>query len=80
MYSRFLNEAAAVTGNGELGQIAPLLNESGILFSDIGRLFFDAETATDIDEKLHLASERFEAIADEELEAFTRLAELGCSR
>jgi hypothetical protein len=80
IYSRFLNEAAAVTGNGELGEIAPLLNESGMLFSDIGRLFVDAETATDIDEKLQLASERFEAIADKELEAFTRLAELSCSR
>lgn len=79
MYARFLNEAATLTESRELGEIAPLLNESGTLFSDIGRLFVDAETATDIDEKLRLASERFAAIADNELEAFTRLAEISSS-
>jgi len=76
MYARFLNEAAALTGSGELAEIAPLLDESGALFSDVGRLFIDAETATDIDEKLRLASEKLEAIADKELEAFQRLAEI----
>jgi hypothetical protein len=76
MYARFLNEAAALTGSGELAEIAPLLDESGTLFSDVGRLFIDAETATDIDEKLRLASEKLEAIADNELEAFQRLAEI----
>jgi hypothetical protein len=76
MYARFLNEAAALTRSRELAEIAPLLNESGTLFSDVGRLFIDAETATDIDEKLRIASERLEAIADNELEAFQRLAEI----
>jgi hypothetical protein len=28
MSARFLNEAAAVTGSSELGEIAPLMNES----------------------------------------------------
>jgi hypothetical protein len=76
MYARFLNEAAAVTGSSELGEIAPLLNESETLFSDIGRLGVGAATAKDIDERLRLASERFEAIVDKELEAFTRLADI----
>ncbi len=76
MYARFLNEAAAVTGNRELTEIAPLLDESGTLFSDVGRLFIDAETATDTDEKLRVASETFEAIANKEQEAFDRLAEI----
>jgi hypothetical protein len=68
-----------VTGSRELAEIAPLLNESGTLFSDVGQLFIGAETATDIDEKLIFASERFEAIADIEQEAFNGLAEITSS-
>jgi hypothetical protein len=76
MYARFLNEAAALTESRELAEIAMLLNESGTLFSDVGRLFVDADTAVDIDDRLGVASDRFDAIADKERDAFARLVEI----
>ena len=79
MYARFLNEAAAVTGRVELAGIAAQLHQSGALFSDVGQLFITAETATDIDERLNVASSKLEEIARTELHAFNRLAEIAPS-
>jgi hypothetical protein len=79
MYARFLNEAAAATGNVELAEIAAQLHQSGALFSDVGQLFMTAETATDIDERLNVASSKLDEIARTELDAFNRLAEIAPS-
>lgn len=76
MYARFLNEAANETGDTQLLKIAAMLHESGTLFSEIGNQFSTAETVTDFDERICLASEKLENIAEIELKAFERLTEI----
>jgi len=73
MYSRFLEESARITGNKELVKVSEKISESGKIFSEVGLLFKDAETAPNIEEKIGVASEKFEKIADIEEEAFNCL-------
>lgn len=75
MYSRFLREAAKITSNKALEEVASVIFETGKLFSELGQLFEDAEKATDIRERISAAKEKFMMIADMEEEAFHHLAE-----
>lgn len=75
MYSRFLREAAEITSNKALEEAASMIFESGKHFSELGQLFDDAETATNIEERIRAAKEKFITIADMEEEAFQYLAE-----
>ena len=75
MYSRFLEEAAKITSNKALEKAASMLFESGKVFSQLAQLFEDAETATNIEEKIKVAKDKFIIIADVEEEAFQYLAE-----
>jgi len=73
MYSRFLKEAAEITGNKEIDAIAEDIYKSGKLFTEIGMLFKNAETDTDIKERISIASDKFKMIAEIEEEAFNGL-------
>jgi hypothetical protein len=73
MYSRFLNEAAKVAKNPAMAVAAKKFEESGRMFSAIGLMFKDAETMTDVDDKIQAASQKFREIADHEEEAFAFL-------
>jgi len=75
MYSRFLKEAGAITSNKALEKAASMIFESGKLFSELGQLFKEAETATNLEERIREAEERFIKIADVEEETFRYLAE-----
>jgi len=75
MYSRFLKEAAAITSNKALEKTASMIFESGKLFSELGQLFKDSETATNLEERIREAEEKFIKIADAEEETFQYLAE-----
>ncbi len=75
MYSRFLKEAAETTSNKALEKAASMIFESGKLFSELGLLFKDAETATNLEERIREAKEKFIKIADVEEETFQYLAE-----
>jgi hypothetical protein len=74
MYSRFLNEAAALTADKALLDTAQAIHQSGTLFSEAGLLFKDAETARDIDSRIENACELFKRIADTEEQAYTALS------
>jgi hypothetical protein len=75
MYSRFLKEAAEITSNKALEEAASMIFESGKQFSELGQLFVDAETDTDIEERIGAAKEKFITIAEMEEEAFQYLTE-----
>lgn len=75
MYSRFLKEAAALISNNTLEKAAVGIYESGQLFTKLGLLFKEAETATDLDERIEEASALFETIANKEEEVFSTLSE-----
>ena len=70
MYSRFLDEAAGITGNDKLSEASKMVHTTGSIFSRIGMLFKDAETAKDIDERVQKARELFLEAADREEKAF----------
>ena len=74
LYSRFLKETAALVSNDILEKAAVGINESGQLFTKLGLLFKDAETATDLEDKIEKASELFKIIADKEEEVFGTLS------
>ncbi len=74
MYSRFLKEAAAITTNQSFDDASVAIQDSGKLFTKLGLLFKNAETATDIEDKIDKASELFNIIADREEKAFGVLA------
>ena len=75
MYSRFLKEAAAIVANEVLEKAAEDIHESGQLFTKLGFLFKDAESVTDIEDRIDNASELFMSIADKEEKAFGTLSE-----
>jgi len=75
MYSRFLKEAAKITDIKALGGASATFNESGKIFSEIGLMFKDAQIIADINEKIEIASKRFEEIAEMEEKSFTYLKE-----
>lgn len=76
MYSRFLKEAAAITSNYKLEKVASMILESGKTFTELGLLFKDSETATDLEERIAEAREKFIRIAEMEEEAFNYLSEI----
>ena len=70
MYSRFLKEAAGITGNDKLFRAAEMVNESGKIFTRIGLMFEDAENVTDLDDRIKTAQGLFLEAADSEEAAF----------
>ncbi|MFH1824610.1 MAG: BtrH N-terminal domain-containing protein [Candidatus Firestonebacteria bacterium] len=74
MYSRFLKESTKITGNNELEKVSKMIYESGQMFTEVGLLFKDAETSKDIKERIKIASEKFNKIADMEEKAFDYLS------
>jgi hypothetical protein len=76
MYSRFLEEAAKITGNEKLLEPAERIRRSGVLFSETGKLFYDAETATDLKDRIREASNNFNQIHNIENSAFTALTDI----
>jgi len=73
MYARFLKEAARVTGNEKLMDSSAKLEKAGGLYSEIGRLFVEAEKMKNIDVRIEKASDLFLKIAEREEEAFEDL-------
>jgi hypothetical protein len=73
MYSRFLKEAAAITGNNKLLGPAEKLHQSGEIFTETALLFKDVITATDLEEKIGKACENFRRNAEIEEEAWGEL-------
>jgi hypothetical protein len=76
MYSRFLEEAADVTGNKGLLKASKMVNDSGKIFTDIGMLFKDAEKVQDIDDRVEKASDLFIVAAGLEEKAGNYLMEI----
>jgi len=78
MYSRFLKEAMEITGNRTLGRVAEMFYEAGKKFTEIGLLFKDAETMDNINEKIAIASKKFNELARIEEKAYSVLRENTC--
>ena len=76
MFSRFLKEAARIVGNNVLEEISLMFRQSGEKFSEIGLMFRDAENAQNINDKIRVASQKFQEIADIEESAYSNLASL----
>jgi hypothetical protein len=75
MYSRFLKEAAKTTANKKLENAASMIHESGKHFAEIGHLFKNAETISDIQSRIEQAQKKFNVIADKEEETYQFLSE-----
>jgi len=75
MYSRFLDEAAAITGNRDLAKAGAMFWDSGAKFSEIGLMFKDAQRMKDVEKKIEVASQKFAEIAGIEEEAYRVLKE-----
>jgi Domain of unknown function (DUF4872)/Butirosin biosynthesis protein H, N-terminal len=75
MYARFLQEAMKIVGNTALEDASALLNKAGKLFTEVGLLFQDAQTMSDLDDKIRIASEHFAEIAKVEEKAYALLQE-----
>jgi hypothetical protein len=73
MYARFLKEAAGITDNRKLASSADKITASGKLFTEIGQMFKDAQTAPDVNERIEIAGGVFGQIADIEEAAFHQL-------
>jgi hypothetical protein len=70
MYARFLNEAAQITGNNRLIDIANRLHQSGTILSEIATMFKEAQQMQYIQDSIEAASEKFNYVADLEEEAY----------
>ncbi|MBM3210719.1 DUF4872 domain-containing protein [Candidatus Poribacteria bacterium] len=77
MYSRFLKEAAEITSNKELERVASMIYDSGKLLSEMALLFKDAETTSNIGERIIEAIKYLDKVADLEENAFRHLSEFG---
>jgi hypothetical protein len=75
MYSRFLEEAAQLTTNLRLLGPAAKFRESGKLFSSAAQLFQDAEKATDLKDRIWMATNIFTEISEIESDAFIDLSD-----
>jgi hypothetical protein len=75
MYSRFLEEAAGITGNDRLLDASKMVYKTGSIFSQIGMLFKDAEDVPDLDDRVSKAKELYIEAADNEEKAFSFLRE-----
>jgi hypothetical protein len=78
MYSRFLKEAAKIVGNMAFEEASLMFGQAGKKFTEIGSMFEDAEKAHDISEKIRVASQKFQEIADIEENAYNQLASASC--
>ena len=76
MYARFLQEAAAVTGDKRLTPAADAVMECGKMFTEIALLFKEAEKERHLSERIAQASVLYGRIADREEEAFGYLREV----
>ena len=78
MYSRFLREASGIITNSAhragFEKAASRVAEAGKMFTEIGLLFREAETVSDIDTRIEKGSGIFKRIAMEEEEAFGTLS------
>jgi hypothetical protein len=74
MYARFLQEASEIKGNKDLLNIAGQFHQSGELFTEIAYLFKDHENIDGLNERVKFASEKFNAIAGIEENAFSKLS------
>jgi hypothetical protein len=74
MYARFLQEAAAITGDKKFLGASSLIDQSGRLFTQTGLLFKDYEDRSLLQERISQASAAFVRIADLEEKAFRILA------
>jgi hypothetical protein len=74
MYSRFLKEAARVIADNAIEQASELFGQSGKKFTEIALMFKDAERAQNIDERIQMASQKFQEVADMEENAYAKLA------
>jgi hypothetical protein len=76
MYARFLKEAAQIAGKAQLNDIANKINQSGSMLSEIADLFKDAQHMRGIQANIEAASDKFNAVADLEEEAFSLCSQL----
>jgi hypothetical protein len=75
MYARFLKEAMELTGNKAIGDASEIFHVAGEKFTEIGLLFKDAETMGNVDQKLEIASHKFDELAGIEEKAYAILNE-----
>jgi len=75
MYSRFLQAAMKLTRNKSLGEAAQMFHVSGKKFTEIGLMFRDIKNMDNINEKIKIASGRYNEIAEIEEKAFSFLKE-----
>jgi hypothetical protein len=80
MYSRFLKEATKIVGNKAFEEASVMFNQAGKKFTEIGLMFEDAEKMQNINEKIHVASQKFQEIADIEENAYNHLAHSICEQ
>jgi hypothetical protein len=73
MYSRFLKEASEITANPALAEISEILEASGRQFSETGKLFKDYEIDYDMEDRIRLANEKLNDIANIETVAYKQL-------
>ena len=73
IYARFLREASTLARLPALAEAADEFSESARLFSAIGQLFKDAETAVNLEDKIRSAADSFRQVADLEEQAWNRL-------
>jgi hypothetical protein len=76
MYSRFLREAAGISGRPDLATVADKIEESGRRFSEIAALFKDSFEAGDPAGRIARASASLLSIADLEEKAFSELSRI----
>jgi hypothetical protein len=76
MYARFLQEAAAITGDGRLRDVSVMIDSSGREFTEAGLLFRDYEDRSSMPERISKAAGHFANAADIEEKAFKVLAGL----
>jgi len=70
MYSRFLKEATKITGNQNLKKAARIFHQSAERFTKIAYMFKDAEAAKNLKDRIEMASQKFEELANLEEEAY----------
>ena len=75
MYSRFLKEAAGITGNDRLLKASRGVNGSGKIFTEIGLLFKDAVNVPDLDDRIDKARKLLLKAAETEESVYSSLLE-----
>jgi len=73
MYSRFLKEAAEITGNENLSEASVKIHDAGELYSEIGNLFKEAIEIADLTNRIKRASHLLLSIANIEENTFNLL-------